>query len=97
MVFAEVAGYPPPVVIMIAIFGLEMMWVAGRAVYAGVFLGFENTTYTAVSAIAERMFVSAVGITALLMGADEIAIAVIMAVGTLIFSPGPRRQGVCRD
>ncbi len=82
--FSLIAGYPPPVVIMIAIFGLEMLWVAGRAVYAGVFLGFENTTYTAVSAIAERVFVSAFGITALLMGADEVGIAVIMAVGTLI-------------
>ncbi len=85
IIFSIWAEYPMPVVIMIAIFGVEMLWVAGRTVYSGVFLGFENTTYTAISAIAERFFVAGVGIIALVFfGSDEVGIAAIMAVGTLV-------------
>lgn len=82
--FAVGAGYPGTVVVMIAIFGVEMLWVAARTVYSGVFLGFEITSYTAVSAIAERTFVAGVCIAALFLGAGEIVIAVIMSAGTLL-------------
>ena len=84
MIFALSVNYPAPVVVMIAIFGAEMLWVSTRAVYCGVFLGFEEMTWTAVSAIAERFFVAAVGITALVLGGREVVIAVVMAAGTLL-------------
>jgi O-antigen/teichoic acid export membrane protein len=83
MIFAQVAGYPAPVVIIIAIFGVEMLWGASRGVISGAFLGFEVTTYTAIGAIVERVFLSAAGIAALLLGGDELVIAVVMVVGSL--------------
>ncbi len=83
-IFAQVAGYPAPVVIILLIFGLEMFWSAARGVLSGAFLGFENTTYTAITAIIEKVFVAGVGIAALLMGANEIVIAGVMAGGSLL-------------
>lgn len=84
MFFAFFADYPGPVKIILLLFGIEMLWVAARTVMAGIFLGFEITGYTAVGAIAERLFVSAAGITALLLGGEEITIAVVMIAGTFL-------------
>ncbi len=84
LIFSFSAGYPTPLQIIIVIFGIEMLWVSGRTVYTGTFLGFENTSYSAVSAIVERAFVAAVGIPVLIYGGEEIAIALVMAVGTLL-------------
>ncbi|HLF14994.1 MAG TPA: flippase [Bacteroidota bacterium] len=84
LMFALAAGYSTPVVIILAIFGVEMVWNASRTVLSGSFLGFEVTTYTAIGAIVEKMFVSAVGITALFLGGNEIVIAAVMTAGSLI-------------
>lgn len=84
MVFGYAAHYPASVIVILFLFGVEMTWVAMRTVLSGIYLGFENTTYTAVGAIAERMFIAGVGIAALLLGGTEITIAVVMIIGTLL-------------
>jgi O-antigen/teichoic acid export membrane protein len=84
MVFAFVADYPHIVRMILILFGFEMLWITARTVFTGVFLGFEITGYGAVGAIAERSFVSAAGITVLLLGGEEMAIAVVMIAGTLL-------------
>ena len=84
MVFAFVADYPPIVRVILLLFGFEMLWITARTVITGVFLGLEITGYSAVGAIAERMFVSAAGITVLLLGGQELAVALVMIVGTLL-------------
>lgn len=84
MLFAWLADYPPVVRMILLLFGFEMLWITARTVITGVFLGFEITGYSALGAITERVFVSALGITALLLGGEEVAIAVVMIIGTLL-------------
>ena len=78
------AHYPPAVRWLTLMFGLEMLWCGGRTVLLGLFLGFESVQYSSIGAIAERAFISLVGISALLLGANEFIIAGVMISGTLL-------------
>ena len=84
MSFAFIADYPPTVRLLMLIFGIEMLWLGLRTVLWGLFLGHEAVNYSTIGNIAERVFISAVGICALLLGANVISIAIIMVSGTLI-------------
>jgi O-antigen/teichoic acid export membrane protein len=84
MVFSFVADYTPVVRMILILFGFEMLWITARTVMTGVFLGYEITGYGAVGAIAERVLVSGAGIAVLLLGGEEVAIAVVMIIGTLV-------------
>jgi O-antigen/teichoic acid export membrane protein len=84
MTFTMAAHYPAVIRWLVFLFGLEMLWCGGRTVLLGLFLGFESLQYSSIGAIVERAFVSLVGIIALLLGANEIVIAIIMISGTLL-------------
>jgi O-antigen/teichoic acid export membrane protein len=84
MTFAYFADYPMPVKIILILFGVEMIWITTRTVMSGVYLGFEITGYTALGAIAEKVFLSIAGITALLLGGTEITIAIVMIVASFL-------------
>ncbi|HUN65098.1 MAG TPA: flippase [Bacteroidota bacterium] len=84
MVFGMVAGYPPVLRWILLLFGVEMLWNGGKTVLLGLFLGFESLKYSSIGAIIERAFIAIVGVSALLLGANEIVIAAIMISGTLI-------------
>lgn len=84
MTMAFLIGYPTPVKILLVIMGLEMLWLAAKSVLVGSFLGHEKMQYTSMGAIAERSFIAVFGVTALLLGANVIAVAVIIVTGTFI-------------
>ena len=82
--FAFIVDYPMPVKIIIFIMGVEMLWLGAKTVITGSFLGLEVMQYSSVGSIAERVFISLLGVTALLFGANAIHIAIIMVCGTFI-------------
>ncbi|MBI4547766.1 MAG: flippase [Ignavibacteriae bacterium] len=84
LIFALLVDYPTAVKILLIVFGVEMFWRAIRTVFAGTFLGFELLQYSAVGAIIERVFISVVGVSAILLGANSLTIAIILVVGTLL-------------
>jgi len=86
LTFGFVANYPTTVKILILIFGLELGWLALRTVLNGLFLGHEAVKYSTIGNIVERLFISAIGITALLLGAGVIGMAIIMVTGTFLNS-----------
>lgn len=84
MTFTLIADYPPIVRILTLIFGIEMLWLGLRSILWGLFLGHEMVNYSTIGNIAERVFISAVGICALLLGINVVGMAIIMVSGTLI-------------
>lgn len=83
-VFSFVAGYPPEVRALILILGVSALWTGVGGVLNCCFQGFEMMRYPSLAAIFERIFVTTVGVTALLMGAKVVVIALVMAAGTLL-------------
>ena len=84
MTFTLIADYPPVVRLLTLIFGIEMLWLGLRTILWGLFLGHEMVNYSTIGNIAERVFISAVGICALLLGINVVGMAIIMVTGTLI-------------
>jgi O-antigen/teichoic acid export membrane protein len=82
-VFCLIVDYPNIVKSLILIFAIEMIWRGGRTVLNGVFLGYEIVQYSAIGYIAERLFISVLGVVALLLGANSVIIAIIMSLSTL--------------
>jgi O-antigen/teichoic acid export membrane protein len=84
MAFASIVGYPGEVRMMILIFGVGMLWQGAMATLFGCFMGHELIKYTSVGSIAERVFVSVIGVAAILLGAGGTLISIIIVVGTLL-------------
>ena len=84
LVFTWLAGYPPVTQLLIVILGISRLWEGAKRVLRSCFQGHEQMEYPSIGAIAERVFVSAVAVSALLLGAGAVTVAVIMAVGILI-------------
>jgi O-antigen/teichoic acid export membrane protein len=82
--FSYIAGYPSIVRILICIFSIEMLWEGIRKVLWSCFQGFENMKYPSLGAIVERVFITGIGVGALLLGAKSIIMAVIMTFGTFL-------------
>lgn len=78
------AGYPAAVTVLILILGTSKLWEGAGRVLAGCFQGFEMMQYPARGAIVERLSVALCGVTALLLGAGPVTIAIIMASGSLL-------------
>jgi O-antigen/teichoic acid export membrane protein len=79
--FSYIAGYPSVVKTLVLIFSLEMLWEGMRKVLWSCYQGFENLKYPSLGAIVERVFITVVGVIALLLGAKSITMAIIMALG----------------
>jgi O-antigen/teichoic acid export membrane protein len=84
MAFAYVAGYHRDVVIILAIAALSLVWVGVTNIMKGCFQGHEIMKYSAHGTIADKVFVSIVGIVALLLGANAILFAIILALGSVL-------------
>ncbi len=82
--FAFLAGYPPEVKALIWICSIVFIWQGPHTVLYGCFQGFELLPYTSVGSAAERVFVSAAGVIALLLGAHSFALAIIFGLSTLL-------------
>ncbi|MBI3766540.1 MAG: flippase, partial [Ignavibacteriales bacterium] len=84
IIFSFIVDYPATVKVLILIFGIEMLWQGVNTVLLGTFLGFETVQYSSRGAVAERVFISVGGVTAVLLGASYVIIAIIMITGTLL-------------
>ncbi len=84
LVFMKVAGYPAAVNIILLVFTISKLWEETNNVLHRCFQGHEMMKYPAVGNILERVFLVAAAVTALLMGASVVVIAVIMAISTLL-------------
>lgn len=84
LAFAHIVDYPPVVRQLIAILGFATVWEGLGKTMKNCFQGFERLEYSAIGAIAERVVVTAAGVGALLLGADVLVIALIMAGSTLL-------------
>ncbi len=84
LVFSIVAGYGTEQRILNLIFSATLIWQAGNVALYGCYQGRELLAYTSYGAVAEKVFVSALGVTALLLGAGAITIACVMALSSLV-------------
>ena len=82
--FAWVAGYSWEVRGLILILGAAKLWEGPLGVLSAAFQGFEQMAHRSVVAIVERVFLTVVGVCALLVGGSAMTIAVIMAISTLL-------------
>jgi O-antigen/teichoic acid export membrane protein len=82
--FSYLVGYSSESKVVIIILGVSMLWVGAGGVLVSAFRGFEVMRYPSLAAVVERIFVTVVGVGALLMGANSLVIAVVMAISTLL-------------
>jgi len=78
------AGYPTEVQYIIVIFGVGTIFSGVGTVFGSSYRGMELLKYNAYSAITETVFVSAVGIAALVGGIGPIMFSVIVVTGWLL-------------
>ncbi|MDZ7808672.1 MAG: flippase [Gracilimonas sp.] len=82
--FSYLAGYPPVTQLLIVILGFSKLWEGAKRVLASGFQGHERMEYPSLGSIADRVFVSALVVSALLLGFGPVMVAIIMAGGALI-------------
>lgn len=77
-------GYSEHVQLLILILVIGKLWEGGTKAIKAYFQGIERTEYPSIARVVERMFVAAFSVAALLMGADSVAMAVIITIGALL-------------
>jgi len=82
--FTYLAGYTGKSKAIILVLGISTLWVGAGGVLGSAFRGFEMMWYPSLAAILERVFITIVGVGALVMGADSLVIATLMAVSMLL-------------
>jgi O-antigen/teichoic acid export membrane protein len=82
--FCFVVGYSETVKILVIILGFSKLWECCARVLEATFQGFEMMEYPSLGNIAERVFLASVGVMVLLLGADSIVVAIVMASSTLL-------------
>ncbi len=82
--FSYLAGYSTIVKVLILILGVQLLWTGVTSVLSSCFRGYEKMEYPSLGAIVERVFVAVAAVSALLMGANSIVIAALIAVSTLL-------------
>ncbi|HYQ85617.1 MAG TPA: flippase [Bacteroidota bacterium] len=82
--FLWFAGYPADVNLLIAIFAISLSWEMMTDVLHRCFQGHEVMKYTVVGNVAERVSLTLIGVSALLLGAPVVAVGIIMAVSTFL-------------
>lgn len=76
--------YPEEVRILLLVFGIGMIWQAVQVTLYGCFMGHEQMKFTSGGAIADRVFVSVVGVTAVLLGAKAKTMSIVIVLGTFM-------------
>ncbi len=82
--FSWLVGYPWPVQVVILILVGAKLWEGPLGVFISAFQGFEEMVHRSVVSIVERVFLTVVGVTALVMGGTSFTIAIIMGASTLL-------------
>jgi O-antigen/teichoic acid export membrane protein len=83
LAFAVLGGYPPRVQLLIGILSIAKLWEGTLAVYISSFQGFERMEFRSASSITERVLLTVTAVPALLLGADALLVAGLMALSTL--------------
>lgn len=78
--------YSATVTALLIILGASKLWESAGRALSSCFQGWEMMKFPMMGAVVERIFITVTGITALLLGANAIVIAVLMAIGTLLHS-----------
>lgn len=84
LLFSWFAEYSQTVLILIIILGISKLWEGAVKAIKSCFQGHEMMEYPSIGQIAQKVFVSVIAVTALLMGAGPITVAVIMAIGVIL-------------
>lgn len=82
--FIYLADYSSTVRTVVLIYAFSMLWVGLREVLWSCYQGLEVMKYSSFGGIIESLFITAVGLVALMLGARAITVAVVMATGTLL-------------
>ncbi len=83
-IYAYIAGYDSSTCIIIAIFGLGMIWNGANGVILSCYQGYELMKYSAYSGIVSSAFISIVGVATLIGGIGPIGFTVITVLGNLL-------------
>jgi O-antigen/teichoic acid export membrane protein len=81
--YALIAGYDDITRMIIIIFSLALIWNSGTGVLIGVYQGFEEMRYLALSSIVATSFISGVGVFFLLHGVGPVGFTIIKTLGGL--------------
>jgi O-antigen/teichoic acid export membrane protein len=84
VILSVLVDYTPEVRALLLIFGVGFLFQGSITVLSGCYQGHERMEYTAAGAIAERVFQSIVAVSALLMGAKAIVMAIVGVTGGLL-------------
>jgi O-antigen/teichoic acid export membrane protein len=84
VVLALIFQYSGFVISLIMILGVAKLWEGTGRVFTSGFQGFEMMQYPSLAGIVERVFITSTGIAALLLGANALGIAILMAVSTFL-------------
>ncbi len=84
LLFSDLLGYSKHVNLLILVLAISKLWEGGTKAFSAYFQGREKMEYPSIGNIVERLFVSAVAIGALLLGADSLGIAVVITIGALL-------------
>lgn len=82
--FAVLAGYTSAITKLLLVFGIAKLWEGFGRALRNCFQGRELMQYPSLAAMAERVFLTTVGVAALMLGADALTIAIAMASSTLL-------------
>lgn len=82
--FCIVVGYSETVTTLIVILGFSKLWECLGKVLEATCQGFEMMEYPSLGNIAERLLLTSVAVTVLVLGAHSIVVAIIMATATLL-------------
>jgi len=81
VVFTFLAGYSATLRLIIFIYAIGLLWQGAITALYATYQGREMMQYTSIGAIAERVFNSIAVITAILLGANVIVLAVLFVIG----------------
>lgn len=84
LLFSYAVEYSKVITLLIIILGVSKLWEGGSKAIRSCFQGYEQMEYPSVGVIAEKVFVAAIAVAALLLGAGAIEIAIIMMIGAFI-------------
>lgn len=84
ILFSWIAGYSWQILLLIMILGTAKLWEGINSLLRNCYQGYELMEYPSIGAAAERIFLTAAAIPALLMGKAQVTIAIVMAISTLL-------------
>ncbi|MBI4534785.1 MAG: flippase [Ignavibacteriae bacterium] len=83
MTFVFLSDYPNETITIVAVLGVAKVFEGVGDLVHRVFYGLERMEYRSISVVVEKVFLSAIGVSMLLLGFGAITIAIVMALSML--------------